>query len=108
MGYRSRAGRRRAGAVAAASVLALLLASCSSAPRDLTPEPTQSEKAWHNCIEVLSASPVPRTDEDITAEIICTNQRATWKDFDSKWIVELDRLVDMYKVDLGDVSLYRS
>lgn len=85
----------------------LLLTGCA-AQSDPATEPTQAEKAWHNCTTVLEASPTPTTDESITPESICENQRATWDDFDSKWLVEIDRLVDFYEVDRSDVSVYAS
>lgn len=89
------------------AVGSLLLAGCAS-QGDLSEEPTKADKAWHNCITVLTESPTPFTDDSITPETVCENQRETWQDFDSKWIVEIDRLIDQYNVDRASVSVYGS
>lgn len=86
---------------------AITLTGCSAAS-DLTPEPDEAEKAWHNCMTVLDASPTPKTDDGITSQTICENQRSTWQDFDTKWVVEVDRLIDFYDVAREDVSVYKS
>lgn len=93
-------------------VAVLALAGCATptAPRDLTPEPSQADKAMHNCLQVLTATPIPFTDPSLTPEIVCENQRGAWSpaDFEEEWIVEIDRLIDFYDADPADLSLYRS
>lgn len=89
-----------------ASVVLLMLSGCSGG--DLTTEPSQAEKAWHNCTTVLSASELETTEEGITPTSICANQRDSWEDFDTRWVVEIERLVEFYEVDRGDVSVYAS
>lgn len=78
------------------------LVGCAAAE----PEPSRAEKAWQNCIEVLTAYNGDFTDDDVTPEKICTNQRATWDDFEGEWIDDIARLVTFYDLTLGDVEVY--
>lgn|GEM_PF-5057084 len=91
--------------VTVVTVIALsTIALCGCSAPD--PEPTQAEKAWHNCIEVLSATPNEFTGDDVTPELICKNQQETWDDFDGQWVDDVAQRLAFYDVKLSDVDVY--
>lgn len=65
------------------------------------PEPTQAEKAWHNCLEVMGEV-VPDPDD------ACDLQRESPSiEFEARWTENVDRTAENLGVDVEDLDILR-